>query len=119
MRNGNFANFLTQFDGVICVYNEKQNYLPCWKTSLGIRFASAFTGGIPVIVHSSYLSSKKFVEDNHFGFSFTSMLDLKQQLLDKKKLKFFETNVTSKGKLFGFEYQFARLDKFIYNVLNK
>jgi len=117
-----FADFLTQFDGVIILYNLSKR--PCTHRLNNVfpnRFTWALTGGIPVILASGQLKAcEAFGKEHGISLTFDTAEELKLVLKNRAYMSEVRQNTQQKCRNFTYENNFHRLQDFIEEVcLNK
>jgi len=116
--DGSLANFLTQFDACIVLFNVRRKYNRFYN-SLPARFLFAFTAGIPIIMSEGYFAScEEIVNKRGIGFSYRDVHDLRAKLCNEELMKKCKRNAVKKAKNFTFEKNFHKLDSFIKDVVN-
>jgi len=122
LSNGLFAEFMTQFDACIILYNFNKRNWPKdrFYNSLPNRFSFAFTGGIPIIMPEGYfLSCQEIIKKYQIGFTYKDIEDLKSKIKNKRLMKKIKVNAIKISSNFTFERNFHRLEKFIKNIINE
>ena len=122
LSNGSFAEFITQFDACIILYNFNKNNWPKdrFYNSLPNRFLFAFTGGIPIIMPEEYfLSCQEIIKKYQIGFTYKDIEDLKSKIKNKHLMKKIKENAIKISSNFTFEKNFHKLEKFIKNIVHK
>jgi hypothetical protein len=115
---GRFAQYISQFDAHLVMYNEYNDTMRRWVSSgLSTRFAYALTATAPIAV----TKTSKFVEDlwqdTPFGFTFSNVEDLVESLYDKQKLTLLRHNMEKVHRSYSFESQSERVAQFFEEIL--
>ncbi len=86
LENGNFANFLTQFDATVLLYNIDTR-LNRFRNSIPSRFLFALCAGLPVLVRQGFYSTcEDVIEEYSIGRGYVDFEDLVSILRDKGEL---------------------------------
>ncbi|WP_193194335.1 hypothetical protein [Nostoc sp. MG11] len=117
---GQFAEYISQFDAHLVMYNEYNSTMRNWVTSgLSTRFASSLTSTTPLAV----TKTSKFVEehwkDKPFGFTFSDVEDLAKSLRNKQMLASLRLNMEKVHTSYSFESQSKNVTQFLNEVLKK
>ncbi len=116
--DGSLANFLTQFDACIILFNIRKKYNRFYN-SLPARFLFAFTAGIPIVMPEGYFAScEEIVNKYEIGFSYGDVRDLKAKLCNEELMEKCKRNAVKKTKNFTFEKNFHKVDSFIKDIVN-
>lgn len=87
LASGEFANFLTRFDGCILLYNINERYYR-YHNSHSARFLFALPAGIPVVIPDGLFdASQKFAERHGIGFAYKGIDELYEKLTDKSYME--------------------------------
>lgn len=117
---GRFAQYISQFDAHLVMYNEYNNTMKRWVSSgLSTRFAYALTATSPIAVTKTSKFVEELWKDNPFGFTFSNVEDLVESLYDKQKLTLLRHNMEKFHKSYSFESQSKRVARFFEEVLAK
>jgi hypothetical protein len=117
--NGEFATYMTQFDACIVLYNIDRQYFR-FNNSLPERFLFALNAGIPIVVPKKYFGSCEEIINNYqIGFSYGSLVELKEQLAIKEIMDEYRDNAIQAASKLTFENNFYILDKFIKDIVGK
>lgn len=113
-----FADFLTQFDGVIVLYNlSKKLCTDRLNNVFPNRFIWALTAGIPIFLASGQLRAcEAFVKQHGIGFTFDTAEALKLLLKDRARMSEARQNAQQKRRNFTYENNFHTLGDFIEEV---
>jgi len=80
--NGEFGQFINQFDAAIVLYNYER-YHPRFASTFPTRFIVALCGCTPIFLKKGLLlSCEEFVEGNGIGKAYENTLELKKMLMD-------------------------------------
>jgi hypothetical protein len=117
---GRFAQYLSQFDAHLVMYNEYNGIMRRWTSAcLSTRFASAMTSTTPLAVTKTSQFVKEYWQDTPFGFTFSGPEDLAQSLRDRQLLASLRHNMKQVHHSYSFEAQSQRLSQFFSGVLEK
>ena len=115
---GRFAQYLSQFDAHLVMYNEYNNIMRRWVTTgLSTRFASAITSVTPLALTKTSQFAEEYWQDTPFGFTFSNVEDLVQSLRDRQMLTTLRQNMKRVHRSYSFEAQSDRLSQFFRDVL--
>ena len=116
MIDGSLANFMTQFDACIVLYNINRE-CDRFRNSLPSRFLFALTAGIPIIMREVYFKScEEIINRYKIGFSYKNIYELRAMLANKKLMDKYRQNAIVLAPNFTFEKNFHKLEKFIHEV---
>jgi len=116
---GQLANFMTQFDACIVLYNIDKKYVR-YEISLPERFLFALNSGIPIVVPKGYYAAcEEIINKYGIGYSYEGVKDLKARLMDRDSMSKYRDNATKTVKDVSFERNFKEIDKFIKSVCPK
>lgn len=111
--NGEFATFMTQFDGCIVLYNLDKKYVR-YHNSLPERFLFAINAAIPIVVPKGYFTAcEEVIYKYQIGFAYDNFEDLKIKLSDKIKMGQYRQNAIRIASELTFGKNFYKLDNFI------
>jgi hypothetical protein len=119
LSKGSFAEFMTQFDACIILYNFNIKNWPKdrFYNSLPNRFLFAFTGGIPIIMPEGYfLSCQEIIKKYQIGFTYKDVEDLRSKIKNKHLMEKIKENAIKISSDFTFEKNFHKLEKFMKNL---
>ena len=115
--NGNFSQYISQFDAQLVIYNEFNSVSRRrFASGLGTRFASAITSICPIAVTSNSIFIKDYSPDTPFWFSFSNIEDLVKSLNDKQLLKTLRQNMKTVHKSYSFEFQSKQIACFLKEI---
>ncbi|MFB2768847.1 hypothetical protein ACE1AT_06075 [Pelatocladus sp. BLCC-F211] len=117
---GRFAQYISQFDAHLVMYNEYNSTIRRWVSSgLSTRFAYALTSTTPLAV----TKTSKFVEEHWkgtpFGFTFSDIDNLAKSLHNKQMLALLRRNLEKIHISYAFEYQSHHVAQFFNKILQK
>lgn len=83
-RNGEFGQFINQFDAAVVLYN-LTGFHPRFSSTFPTRFLTALCGCIPIFVCKGLLlSCEEFIENSGIGKAYTDAAELKEVLMDSR-----------------------------------
>lgn len=111
------ANFMTQFDACIVLFNIGRKYNR-FHNSLPARFLFAPTAGIPIVMPKGYFAScQELLTQYEIGFAYEDVHDLEAKLCDKGLMERYRRNAIKMTPQFTFERNFHELDTFVKEVV--
>jgi hypothetical protein len=80
--NGEFGQFINQFDAAIVMYNY-DGYHPRFASTFPTRFLVALCGCIPIFIKKGLLlTCEEFIENNGIGKAYDDIFELKKMLMN-------------------------------------
>lgn len=117
--NGRYAEYMTQFDGCLVLYNGNRKRLKL-RHSIPQRFLAAFTAGIPIFMRKgSFLSCELIIIENGIGIVYESEEELRNCLLDTRKMGEMREKALELSTLYSFERQQQRFEEFLRVIINR
>ncbi|HEY9166338.1 MAG TPA: hypothetical protein VIS48_09275 [Candidatus Kryptonia bacterium] len=117
--NGKFAEFMTQFDGCLVLYNGNSKRLKLTH-SIPQRFLAAFIAGIPIFMkRGTFSACEEIVTSSNIGLVYEDAEELRQHLLDHRWMDSVRRNALEISSRFAFEYQKDSLFKFLSSLINR
>jgi len=116
--NGYFATYVHQFDASLTIYNEFGNTRR-YMNGLSTRFAYSLTAGIPIITRGSSIFAKKIFQKHNNGFTYSTIAELKRQLLNTDQLAKMKRSAEKNIDFFSFESYAEEFKCFLESVINK
>lgn len=90
--NGALAEFMTQFDASLMLYNVGQPYVR-FANALPTRLLFSFLAGIPnVLPKGLFVASEEYIVEHQIGFAYQSERELAQILHDRERIRAIELN---------------------------
>lgn len=119
---GSFADFLTQFDAGLVLYNFNKNAKiekDRFNNVIPNRFLFNLTAGIPIFLPKGQLPScEKIIEESRIGLIYANLDELEQKLKCFDFMQNLRKNVVSKCFDFTYENNFSKIDNFIRKISN-
>lgn len=117
---GRFAEYLSQFDAHLVMYNECCGTLRRWVSNgLSTRFACALTATSPLAVTETSQFVHDLWQERPFGFTFRNVDDLVASLHDQQKLATLRQNMEKVHRSYAFESQAPQIIQFIEKIAGK
>ncbi|PIV69309.1 MAG: hypothetical protein COS08_04935 [Euryarchaeota archaeon CG01_land_8_20_14_3_00_38_12] len=111
------AEFMTQFDACIVLYNVIKKY-DRFSNGLPCRFLFALTAGIPIIMPENYFDAcEEIIKKYDIGFAYNDVKDLKAKLYDEELMGRLKNNAIKMHRKFTLENNFHKLEKFMIDVI--
>lgn len=114
LMNGVFANFISQFDGHLTIYNESNGTIRRRvRTGLSTRLALAMTADAPVVASSESAFLLPLWGERPFGFTYRTPQDLVAQLSNREKMAVLRENMRQRKQEFSMEQQQLNIQNFL------
>lgn len=115
---GRFAQYISQFDAHLLIYNECNGTLRRRVASgLSTRLAFSLTSVCPIVVSETSQFIHEYWKDEPFGFMFKNVDDLVESLRDSQKLSVLRANMERVRRSFSFEVQSDRIHQLFKDVM--
>lgn len=115
---GEFSVYLSDFDAHLVFYNEFNSTIRRRVSNgLSTRFALAITASSPIVVSSSSTFVKEYWSNDAMGFTFESMTDLYEQLLNRPALDTFRQALNENGISHSFDAKRQDIEAFLASLL--
>jgi hypothetical protein len=118
--SGRFAEYISQFDAHLVMYNEWNGTMRRWvSTGLSTRFAYALTATSPLAVSQTSQFIHELWHQNPFGFVFHNIDDLAISLHDRQALVKLRQNMEQVHRSYSFESQSSQISGFFETIATK
>jgi len=117
--NGKLAEFMTQFDAALVLYNRSKKGLR-YELSVPNRFLTCFTACIPICIPKDlFPSCEDIISELHNGIIFNDVQDLNIRLRDVLSLNLARENAFNASHLFKFDNQKDTYSTFLRSLVSR
>lgn len=117
---GRFAQYISQFDAHLVIYNEWNGTIRRWVSSgLSTRLAYSLTSTSPLAVTHTSKFIEEYWKDTPFGFTFCDVEDLVKSLYNTQMLTLLRQNMEQVHRSYAFESQGEHVAQFFKEILAK
>jgi hypothetical protein len=110
---GKLAEFMTQFDGCLILYNAPRQRMR-YEFSIPQRFLFCFAVGIPIFMPKGiFRSCEEIIEKRQIGVVYNSIEELNRALRDPKAMNVLKNNAKMVSRDFAFEAESEQLLSFL------
>lgn len=115
--DGSLANFMTQFDACLVLYNGRKGRLR-YRFSVPQRFLFCFTAGIPIFLPSkTFDACEEIIRTNDSGFVYSDLSDAVSLLGDRESMGEMREKTLAASSHFSFEVQSKDFQRFLSSYL--
>lgn len=108
-----FAEFLTQFDAIVMLYNVKKKY-ERFTNSLPTRFLFGLTIGIPIVLPKGlFIACENYIIEHGIGFAYENEIELFEIMSNKFIMDKYSKNALRHSKQLSFE---SNIDDFKFQI---